>query len=70
MINHAPWVGQNYRSEGVAGEKLLIVGHSHHGDEDHDDYTKVTVERDAFSGQLEFFNAIAGYFGDEENRVF
>lgn len=69
MLQHKPWIGERYNS-GFHGKKLLIVGHSHHGSEDHDDFTIHAVEKLALTGDHWFFNAIAGYFGAVSGKDF
>jgi len=69
MFDHKPWVGNCYET-GINGSKLLIAGHSHHGSEDHDQFTIRTIEEIGLTGNHWFFNAIAGYFGGMATKEF
>lgn len=64
MIEHAPWVGSRYWSDGIQGQRLGIVGYSHWTDDDHPSFT-IDCMRNVISGEwnISFFNSIAGYFG-------
>lgn len=64
MIEHAPWVGSRFASEGIRGQRLGIVGYSHWTDADYADFT-IDCMRHVISGEwnIAFFNSIAGYFG-------
>jgi hypothetical protein len=75
MIEHHPWVGPLYSTDGIAGQRLGIVGYSAWTPDDHEDYTVISVTN-VVSGawpNVQFFNAIAGYFqmevADFYNRV-
>ncbi len=64
MIEHKPWVGPRYSTDGVAGQRLGIVGYSAWTPDDSDDYTINSVAN-VVSGawpNVQFFNAIARYF--------
>lgn len=68
-IEHRPWIGPRYADQ-PAGARLLIAGFSHHGRfsdaaEDDPAFTERTVAELGVSGAHPFFNAIAGYFGEE-----
>jgi hypothetical protein len=64
MIEHKPWVGEDYLL-GIAGQRLAIVGHSHYlgaGEEDSPCKTLLTM-REILSGErMAFFTKIMGYF--------
>lgn len=66
---HKPYIGDAYDSQ-PAGSKLLIVGFSHHDEnnpkeEDHPDLTERVVRDHAMKGGIRFFDAIAEYFGEQ-----
>jgi hypothetical protein len=64
VIEHHPWVGSLYETEGFAGQRLGIVGYSHWTNDDHAGFT-VECMRNVVSGawNISFFNSIARYFG-------
>jgi hypothetical protein len=71
MIQHEPWRGPKYRTAGINGQRLCVVGYSHwlgKGDKDTRGLTKKVV-----SGVIDghynfnFFNQIRSYFGFEDN---
>ncbi len=72
MIEHAPWVGQRYRT-GINGQHICIIGYSHHHNgPDRQNFTQDIVD-DFVSGQLgrnSFFPPIKGYFGIPEDATF
>ena len=75
MIEHTPWVGPQYDSEGLKGQRLGIMGYSAWTPEDHAGYTIESVSN-VVSGtwpKVQFFNAIPNYFdwdrADFYNRV-
>ena len=41
-VEHDPWVGQGY-SEGIAGQRIAVVGYSHWRDENDDDTDNFTI---------------------------
>jgi hypothetical protein len=67
MIEHKPWRGRK-RKLGISGQRIAIVGYSHHRDPkyaDNDQFTKVVV-RKFLSGDLKrnaLFSTVPGYFG-------
>ncbi|MCR6661486.1 MAG: hypothetical protein NVV72_20000 [Asticcacaulis sp.] len=75
MIEHMPWVGPLYDSEGLKGQRLGIMGYSAWTPEDHAGYTIESIAN-VVSGawpKVQFFNAIPNYFdwdrADFYNRV-
>ena len=75
MIEHDPWIGPLYASEGICGQRLAIVGYSCWTEDDHERFTIESVEN-VISGawpNVRFFNDIASYFGMDRaafyNRV-
>jgi hypothetical protein len=74
MVEHTPWVGENYVT-GIEGQRICIVGYSHHHDErdlDTEDFTRWVVRRviKGTLGRNSFFPPIAGYFGIPDNATF
>jgi len=73
-VEHTPWVGQGYEA-GINGQRICIVGHSHHHkieESDSDDFTTDVVGR-FLSGKLgrdSFFPPMAGYFGFSDKEMF
>lgn len=63
MIEHKPWIGSNYE-EGIDGERIAIVGHSHYGDAD-DELLTCTILQGVIEDNeaLGFFTSIRTYFG-------
>lgn len=65
MIEHLPWVGRDYAS-GISGQRIAIVGHSHHREEadpDTPDMTLAVMRGVVEQGwRLGFFTQIEGYF--------
>lgn len=70
-IEHKPWKGPNYTEGGINGQRIAIVGHSHHGDNDTDNFTLETMS-DVISGREHygFFDKIPNYFGFQDNADF
>jgi hypothetical protein len=70
MIEHKPWKGPKYK-DGINGQRIAIVGHSHHGDEDSENFT-LEVMADVISGRqsYKFFNQIRDYFGFQDTAEF
>jgi hypothetical protein len=71
MVQHEPWRGPKYRTAGIDGQRICIVGYSHwlaEGEKDSRDLTKRVI-----SGMIDgscdfkFFNQIRSYFGFEDN---
>ncbi len=63
MIEHDPWVGPLYESEGVDGQRLGIIGYSSWVEPDRVDYTIYSIERVvAGDWNVRFYNDIASYF--------
>src|SRR5260370_9955306 len=74
MLQHAPWVGPNYKT-GINGQRICIVGYSHHhgtGESDSEDFTQYVVGRfiNGTLGRNSFFLPIGGYFGLPDNATF
>lgn len=73
MVTHKPWVGDDYYTPGLKGQKIAIVGHSHWYDEygDCDEKTCKVVSK-VISGayRIRFFTSIKNYFGYEEHADF
>ncbi|HYB90988.1 MAG TPA: hypothetical protein VEC38_08080 [Candidatus Binataceae bacterium] len=70
MIEHKPWEGPNYK-DGINGQRIAIVGHSHHGDEDSENFT-LEVMADVISGRerYKFFDQIRDYFSFQDSAEF
>jgi hypothetical protein len=70
-IEHKPWKGSLYCKLGIDGQRLAIVGYSHHGDDDNEDYTIKSI-RNAILGNPDgaFFNLIRNYFFFESSDEF
>ena len=70
MIEHEPWIGSLYR-EGIDGQRLAIVGHSHWGDVDSDQATVMCLSK-IVSGEwrIRFFTLIRNYFGFNDHSAF
>jgi hypothetical protein len=71
MIEHKPWEGPNYK-DGVNGQRVAIVGHSHHGDcVDTDNFT-LEVMAEVINGRksYKFFDQIRDYFGFQDSAEF
>lgn len=74
VIEHIPWQGEEYES-GVAGQRIAIVGYSHHRKREHPDSPSFTedVVRQVISGDLKtdsFFPRVPGYFGYDDRAAF
>jgi len=72
MIEHAPWIGMNYEI-GIKGQRICIVGYSHHhSGPDRENFTKDIV-CDFISGELKrnsFFPPVKGYFRIPDDATF
>lgn len=74
MIEHQPWIGSEYPT-GIRGQRIAIVGYSHHhpvGSEDDAGSTVDCVSR-VMSREyrdLNFFNSIRNYFGSKDHKLF
>jgi hypothetical protein len=74
-VEHIPWKGQNYDKGGINGQRIAIVGHSHHSEEEDTDNLTLDVMREVTTGRsYKFFDQIQDYFGfldgaDFWNRV-
>jgi hypothetical protein len=78
MIEHEPWRGRN-RKSGIEGQRIAIIGYSHHRNPKHVDHDQFTnyVLRNVLSGRQKgdsLFATVPGYFGYEDraklwNRV-
>jgi hypothetical protein len=74
MIEHKPWPGANYKS-GIDGQRIAIVGYSHHRDPSYPDCADFTIDvvRRVISGKQKgdsLFATVAGYFGYEDRAAF
>ena len=56
-----PWVGPEYSEKGLNGTKLLVVGESHHGEEEdlRSGFTEHVVRSQVYNGRHRFFTIIA-----------
>jgi hypothetical protein len=70
LREHDPWVGEKFES-GINGQRVMIVGWSHWGDESEDVGTIGVIER-VISGEwrINFFTQIRGYFGFQNDDCF
>ena len=70
-VDHKPWKGPLYDSAGINGQRIAIVGHSHHGGQDNNGYTNAAV-RDVISGRerYRFFTSIRNCFGYNDDGDF
>lgn len=68
-VEHTPWVGAEFR-EGLNGCRIALIGHSHHGEDDHADYTIECFENTMGGWRNGFFTVLPRYFGFEENATF
>lgn len=70
-MEHDPWIGDQYiNNDGIGGQCIAVVGHSHHGNKpDFQGYTTgfmgscVYGRTEEFDGDMATFNAVPGYFG-------
>jgi hypothetical protein len=71
MIEHKPWRGLNYES-GINGQRVAIVGHSHHSNENDTENLTLDVISDIVSKQqsYKFFDQIRDYFGFQDSADF
>jgi len=71
IIEHKPWEGPNYKEGGINGQRIAIVLHSHHGDNDTDNFTLETIS-DVISGRESYkdLNLIRDYFGFQDSADF
>lgn len=71
IIEHTPWVGKEYHN-GLAGSRIAIVGHSHHGDEEDEVLATQDCVAKVMSGQYKimFFNQVRNYFGFDHHSDF
>lgn len=74
-IEHRPWVPENFQQGLFEGKKILIVGHSHHGDGPDDNDTTEGVLLHVMHlmeprWNIAFFNQIRDYFGHSDHREF
>jgi len=74
MIEHRPWRGAECES-GVDGQRIAIVGYSHHRDPEHEDNDLLTycvLERIVKGETIgdSFFPRVPGYFGFENRAEF
>lgn len=72
-MEHCPWIGDRF-ADGIEGQKFLLFGFSHYGayDDGHDDsdFTNYVIKRWALTGEIPFFNTLAGYFGFTDAAAF
>lgn len=71
-IEHQPWVGKEY-SDGLDGQRIAIIGFSHHRAEDESDTTSFTfdvmqevIDRDPYA----FFRQVRQYFDAKAVETF
>jgi hypothetical protein len=66
-IEHKPWVGSLYKTVGINGKRIAIVGHSHWGDD-----CTIKVVSHVITGEYKiwFFSSIRNYFGFSDNADF
>jgi len=72
MFEHKPWVPEGYKT-GLNGQRIAIVGYSHHTDSDSDDLTIKTMQgvlRGELDTKTQFFYKIRDYFGYKSHRDF
>ena len=71
MSDHDPWVGDRYQ-EGLQGQRVCIVGYSHHSSSDDPDTTSFVLRKviDGSYADLRFFSDIMGYFGFSDAAQF
>ena len=65
MVEHSPWIGENY---GKNGYPVMLWGFSHHQPNDADDYiemTRRTIEEEALTDRHWFFQRIKNIFGEK-----
>ena len=64
MADHDPWIGSLYQ-EGLEGQRVCIVGYSHHSSHDDPDTTSYVVRKviDGSYANIRFFSDIMRYFG-------
>lgn len=76
-MEHECWVGNRYREEGLAGQKIAVVGYSHWFEDGMVDHPGATL--DAISNviaaragydRIAFFRKIASYFGFADQADF
>jgi len=73
MVEHDPWCGPNYKTFGLKGQRIAIVGYSHHRCETEPDtnaFTVETVRRAISHDDMPFFAKIRSYFGYEHSGDF
>jgi hypothetical protein len=73
VVEHAHWRGRNYLS-GIEGQKIAIVGYSHHRKpehQDHPEFTRVVLWKvlDGTQKGDSFFATVAGYFGCSDDQT-
>jgi len=74
MIEHEPWRGPDCK-RGIEGQRIAIVGYSHHRDPNHEDnnlFTNCVLERVASGEKIRdsLFPRVPGYFGFENSAEF
>ncbi len=71
IIEHEPWEGPNYKTGGISGQRIAIVLHSHHGDEDTNDFTLKAMS-DVISGRESYtdLDKVRDYFGFQDSADF
>lgn len=68
-IQHRVWIGTDYDKVGINGEKVVIFGFSHHGEDEKAEFT-VDLMDSAKRGEIVFFNQLAGFFGRDSTDGF
>ena len=71
MDEHEPWVGGEYQN-GLCGFRVALVGWSHWGDEDDEDFgTRVCIEKViSREWRIRFFTQIRNYCGYSDHALF
>jgi hypothetical protein len=75
MIEHIPWCGSDYQA-GIDGQRIAIMGYSHHVEEDDSNEVTRQVVQSVIDGeksgadQYAFFCRIRDYFGFTSHREF
>jgi hypothetical protein len=73
VIDHEAWVGPLYKVGGLHGQRVAIVGYSHHRaaeEEDKNDFTRMVVVGVVGGKRLSFFTSISNAFAAEDGPAF
>jgi hypothetical protein len=75
VIEHEPWVGSEFDKLGLNGQRIAIVGYSHHRAVADDDSATFTIRevRDVISGKEtggSLFAPVTHYFGFDDKGAF